>query len=389
VDLGREITLNVERDNPASAPFNPEISSAPSGESSALQQFIDDLPEQVALLDEKCVIIAANRAWKKTVEEHGYFESMPGHSYRDVCAAKAAEGYAPAIEAVAALDDISAGKRSFWQLSYNGGERWDGRDYQISVHRIGVGAATIISVTRFDLTEIFELRRAKASFAHWLSEGQALERQRMARELHDSTAQLLSGATLILSRLKLEPGCERTQAMVEELQALVREALQEIRLVTYLAHLPALEKMSLAEALGSVIEGFGRRTNLQVELEICGEATSFMADESVLYRVAQEALSNVHRHARATAVRATLCFRRCATHLVITDNGVGISREAIAGSSGAGVGLASMRSRLAEIGGRLTARTLSPGTAIIASIPNRGSLRPNAANSDERAIEPA
>ena len=126
-----------------------------------LQQLIDDLPEQIALVDEDCTIFAANGAWKRAAEEHGYADVLPGNNYRDFCARKAAEGYEPAREALAALDDIRADRRTFWQLIYNGRENWRGRDYQISFHRIWFGGHSFISITRFDLTEIFQLRRAR------------------------------------------------------------------------------------------------------------------------------------------------------------------------------------------------------------------------------------
>ena len=326
-----------------------------------MQQLIDDLPEQIALLDELCNILAVNRAWKETVEQHGYPEAMPGYNYRAFCANKAAEGYEPAIEAGAALDDISSGRRTFWQMTYNGRERWKGRDYQICIHRLDVGAQKIISVTRFDLTEIVQLRRAN-------SEGQAIERQRMARELHDSTSQLLAGAGLLLCRLKQEQAGEKALALVEELQQLIAETQQEIRLVSYLAHPPVLEKMGLVEALKSVVGGFGRRTSLEASFEIRGQAALVPPEvESALYRVAQEALSNAHRHAHAKMVRLFLCFRASAIHLVIADDGVGIS-ETLAGAGQAGVGIASMRSRLSEVGGRLMVRRLSRGTAVVASL---------------------
>ena len=167
-----------------------------------LQQLIDDLPEQIALLDEDCAIFAANRAWKQAVEDYGYLEALPGHNYRDFCASKAAEGYEPAVEALAALDDIWAGRRTFWQLIYNGRENWHGRDYQISFHRIWFGGRSFISVTRFDLTEILELRRERENLTASLMEGQAIERQRMGRELHDSAAQLLTSIGLVLGRLR-------------------------------------------------------------------------------------------------------------------------------------------------------------------------------------------
>ena len=148
------------------------------------------------------------------------------------------------------------------------------------------------------------------------------------------------------------------------------EAQKEIRSISYLAHPPALEKLGLIGATNSLVEGFDRRTNLEASFDFVGEPDSISpAAESAIYRVAQEALSNVHRHARATNVRVLLCFRRFALHLVIADDGIGISAESVAGDGHAGVGLASMRSRLAEMGGRLSIHRLAPGTAIVASLP--------------------
>ena len=213
--------------------------------SEPLQQLIDDLPEQIALLDEDCAIFAANRSWKHAAEEHGYLEALPGYNYRDFCASKAAEGYEPAVEALAALDDIWAGRRSFWQLIYNGRENWDGRDYQISFHRIWFGGRSFISVTRFDLTEILELRRARENLTASLMEGQAIERQRMGRELHDSAAQLLTSIGLVLGRLRQRSPEPESLILVEEVQDLLAEAHREIRSISYIAHPPSLMKLGL------------------------------------------------------------------------------------------------------------------------------------------------
>ena len=334
-----------------------------------MQQLIDDLPEQIALLDESCNILVANRAWRQIVEKFGYLDALPGHNYRTFCAKKAAEGYRPAMEAGAALDEMSSGKRTFWQYFYNGRERWSRHDFQIYFHRMEVGGRSLISVTRFDVTELVELRRLKHDFTTSLIEGQAVERQRMARELHDSTSQLLTTIGLLLGRLEHEAPNRESLGLVGELQDLVRETQQEIRSISYLAHPPALDHMGLAGAMKSLVEGFGRRTGLEASFEINGESVAISPpDEGVIYRIAQEALSNVHRHARATRLRALLCFRGSALHLVIADDGIGISPETLAGTGRLGVGLPSMRSRLEEIGGRLTVRRLSPGTAIVASV---------------------
>jgi signal transduction histidine kinase len=352
-------------------PTSPEalVLSPAALAAATMQELIDDLPEQIALLDEQGTILVANRAWNKTVIEHGYLEVLAGGNYRDFCAEKAAEGYHPAVEAIAAIDDICSGKRNFWQLIYNGQERWDGRDFQICIHRIAVGKERLISVTRFDLTEILQLRLAKDAVAHSFVEGQATERQRMARELHDSTSQSLVAIDLLLGHLKRCSQNREVLGVVAELQQLVGDTQREIRSISYLAHPPALQEHRLPEAIKSVVEGFGRRTQIQTSFEIEGDARLIpLGAETALYRVAQEALSNIHRHARPSRARLLLRVGPSATHLVIADDGVGIARAMLDGGS-AGVGIASMRTRLREIGGRLGIFNLSPGTAIVASVP--------------------
>lgn len=335
-----------------------------------MQPLIDALPEQIALLDNKGTIVAANRAWRKIVREHGHEEASLGRNYRDFCVISAATGYQPAVEAIAAFDDLASGRRKFWQLVYNGGERWSHHDFRICFHNIvGGGGRPLILVTRFDLTEVLALRRLKREFRTTLTKTQALERERLARELHDSTAQSLAAAGLLVGRLRHDTPNEEILQAVDELQQLLGEAQQEIRLIAYLAHPPALEKMGLVGALELLLEGFGRRTGLDTEFEIFGDPIPVSAAAEVaLYRIAQEALANVHRHARAKRIRLLLCFGKRATHLVIADDGVGIPPGTLADPGSAGVGLASMRARLSEIGGRLGLRRLSPGTAILASV---------------------
>lgn len=334
-----------------------------------MQQLIEDLPEQIALLDDDCTILVANSAWRKTAEGHGYFSALPGGNYRTFCEDKASEGYRPAAETVAALDEMMSGKRSYWQLVYNGEERWSGRDFQVCIHRMAGAASRLISVTRFDLTEILELRREKEDLHSSLTERQATERQRLARELHDSTSQSLAAIGLLLANLKHRSRSPEVLGIVDEIRDLLGEAQEEIRLISYLGHPPALEKLGLAEAIKSLVEGFGRRTKLGVSFEIRGTGVPITpANERAIYRIAQEALSNVQRHARATRTRILLCFGRSATHLLVVDDGIGITREEISGLKRPGVGLAGMRERMAEIGGRLSVQRLDPGTAIIASI---------------------
>ena len=369
-----EFFLNPERVRPSPA-WKPKPSRSHARShgvplAAAMQHLIDDLPEQVALIGEDCTILAVNRAWTNAMARLGYAGVAPGDNYRKICAKNAAEGYEPAVKALAALDEMLSGELHAWDLTFKGRDRWSDHEYQLCFHRVTVGGQHFITVTRSELTEILELRRLKDEYSKSLSDGQTTERQRLARELHDSTAQLLVAVGLLLSNLKRHSANHESVRVVEEIQELMAEAQKEIRSISYLAHPPALEKMGLIGATKALVEGFARRTDLEASFDFAGEPVPISeAAQGAIYRVAQEALSNVHRHARATTVAALLCFRGSTVHLIIADDGVGISSESRAGKGGAGVGLASMRSRIAELGGRLSIRRLSPGTAIVASVP--------------------
>ena len=334
----------------------------------SIQPLIEDLREQIALLDEQCEILVINRAWRDTVETRG-FRGLPGDNYRLFCAGMAAQGYDPAIQATVALDQIVSGRRSFWKLVYNGGQVWGGREFEICQRRIAIGGIPFILVTRFDLTELLQLRREKEDFTKAVTAGQADARQRLGRELHDGTSQVLTAIGLFLGRLKQEAHGAGSMAMIEELQGLLAEAQQEIRAISYLAHPPAVDKLGLPGAMKLLVEGFALRAGLDASFEIQGDYSRLPPpSKAAIYRVAQEALSNVHRHARARRVRLILVCRPLMTHFIVADDGVGIPAPARAGARG--VGLSSMRARLAEIGGRTTILDLSPGTAIVASVPS-------------------
>jgi two-component system NarL family sensor kinase len=382
-----QIDFQPRADRPGSVPpLNPRALwlLQPEEDSSAaaatLQQLIDDLPEQIALLDADCTILSVNRAWRQTVADHGYTTLEPGFNYRDFCNAMAAEGYQPAVEARRGLEEICSGRRDTWELVYNGQDRWSSRDYRIAFHRMQVGERRMISVTRVDVTELIELRRARQAAGQTILETQGVERQRLARELHDSTAQSLVAVSLLLGRLKQQYAGKECLDLVDELEGLIGEAQQEIRSISYLAHPPALAELGLVEAMNSLVVGFGRRTNLLATFDVVGDPVPLSAAaEGTLYRIAQEGLSNVHRHAAGTRVRVLLCFRSAMTHLIIADDGTGVSDRTLAELARTGVGLASMRARLSELGGRLSIRRLSPGTAVAVSLPAMHRLPPKLA----------
>ena len=157
-------------------------------------------------------------------------------------------------------------------------------------------------------------------------------------------------------------------SLIEEMRELVTETQQAIRSISYLTHPPLLDKLTLPEALKELVEGFGRRTGLDVKFERIGDAQlSCPAAEGAAYRIVQEALSNVHRHAKARGVSVRLSRGRSFTHVIIVDDGIGLPDDV-----SSGVGLAGMRSRLSELGGRLSILSRSQELRSSPASPQKG-----------------
>src|SRR5438309_3457169 len=156
-----------------------------------------------------------------------------------------------------------------------------------------------------------EGRRAKQASRDLLPLGQTTERQRLTRELHDSTSQLLVAAQLMAGRLKRTLSDHDALVIVNELQDLVKEVQQEIRSISYLSQPAALENVSFTEAVNTLVEGFGRRSGLIVSMHVVGgHVTDWPETGAALYRIVQEALSNILRHAHATTASVSVIARQ-------------------------------------------------------------------------------
>jgi len=270
-----------------------------------------------------------------------------------------------AIDVVRGIEEIIAGKRSSFQLVYRASDPEIGHEHQLCVNRFKVAGRKFASVTRYDVTRLAELRRLREDFSKSVLLSQADERRRIGREIHDSTMQLMACLDMKIGQFERSSPTAAQGALIEEMRELVTETQQAIRSISYLIHPPLLGKLTLPEALMELVEGFSRRTGLDVKFEAVGEAQMCNpAAEGAAYRIVQEALSNVHRHSNARRATVRLSQREAITHIVIADDGTGMPDYVRSG-----VGLAGMRSRLSELGGRLFIRSRSPGTAVIASIP--------------------
>ncbi|MFZ4779615.1 MAG: ATP-binding protein, partial [Terrimicrobiaceae bacterium] len=196
------------------------------------------------------------------------------------------------------------------------------------------------------------------------------ERRKIARELHDSTAQSLSALEMNMSLLEPMVGDEYMQRIVAETRQIARDCCLELRTISYLLHPPLLDEVGLPFALEWFTDGFTKRTAIVVTLQIMPDFPRLESEvETTLFRIIQEAMSNIYRHSGATHAWIKLNKTDAALHLEIRDNGSGFPEGEGAKS---GVGFAGMRERLAQLGGRLEIRSSPYGLSIVVTIDNHG-----------------
>ena len=193
---------------------------------------------------------------------------------------------------------------------------------------------------------------------------QELERQRLARELHDETGQALTSILLGLKGLEDVAGEEGLAASTSLLRELVVETLQDVRRLAVELRPKALDDFGLVPALERLVETFRDQTGIAVDLEPRLGGERLPSDvETTLYRITQEALTNVVKHAQANHVSIVLTRRDGSVSAVIEDDGRGFTGK----SSTNGLGLLGMHERVALVDGRLSVES-SPGRGTTLSI---------------------
>ena len=224
-----------------------------------------------------------------------------------------------------------------------------------------------------DLSALKRAERSMRQLSGWLLKSQDQERRRVARELHDSTAQDAAALAMNLSLLeRLMAGDARALRIVAESRKLTEHFAKEIRALSYLLHPPLLDELGLASALRPYVEGFGRRTGVQVDLRLPADLGRLPSDvETTLFRIAQEALANVHRHSGSPT--AEIMVERDAEYvrMEVIDQGCGLPPGLVDldGSVPLGVGILGMRERARQLGGVLKMDAGPGGTRIAVTLP--------------------
>jgi two-component system, NarL family, sensor histidine kinase DevS len=198
--------------------------------------------------------------------------------------------------------------------------------------------------------------------------GQELERQRLARELHDETGQALTSILLGLKAVEEARTGAETDAAATQLRELIVGTLQDVRRLAVELRPKALDDFGLVAALERLVSGFSESTGIAVELEASlGDERLPAEVETMLYRIVQEALTNVVKHARASRVSIILIRRDRKVTALVEDDGQGfdgaIERED-------GLGLLGMRERVALVDGRLMVESSAgSGTTLAVEVP--------------------
>ncbi len=198
------------------------------------------------------------------------------------------------------------------------------------------------------------------------------ERSRLARDLHDSVSQQLFSMTLTAqaARVQIEKNPARTAAQLERLQETAAAALAEMRALIFQLRPPGLSEQGLIAALQQHVAALGRREGLTVHLDVSGEERYARGVEQAIYRIMQEALNNVVKHAGACNVAIALDLQPDRTTLRVADDGVGFDLAVLEPSNGRHLGLISMRERAAEIGGSLDLHSHpGQGTEVVVVVP--------------------
>lgn len=201
-----------------------------------------------------------------------------------------------------------------------------------------------------------------------LMRAQDEERRRIARELHDSTGQVLAALGMNIG-LMAKQASELNLPKFEECRGLIRLAASEIRNLSYLLHPPLMDEAGLVSAVKEYASGFAARSGLSIQMEIDETIGRLDSDrEMALFRVIQESLGNVYRHSGSATATINLYRLDADIVLEIRDQGQGLPSET-GGALKLGVGIASMQERLRQIGGTLQIESGKAGTKVMAMLP--------------------
>jgi PAS domain S-box-containing protein len=247
-----------------------------------------------------------------------------------------------------------------------------------SLELLEVGNEKCILVASSDITERKETEQRLAELTGLLLRTQDDERRRIARELHDVTAQSVGLIMLNLAQVQKEASSvdERSKDKLQESLTLGEQALKDIRTLSYVLHPPLLDQAGLVTALKWYVKGFSERSGVKVTFSEEGNNGHRMPSEVeyALFRIVQESLTNIRRHTNSETAEIDVKRMPDRVLLSVRDRGKGLKLNLPRNGNGVesiGVGIPGMRHRLLQLGGELLVDSDPNGTTVTATVPVR------------------
>src|ERR1700691_2454129 len=206
------------------------------------------------------------------------------------------------------------------------------------------------------------------------------ERRRLARDLHDGLGQELAVAKMILDKMILQKSksADPPQETWTQASSIIDNAIQQVRTMSHLLHPPLLDEVGLLSALSWYVEGLTKRSGIETSLDVQPRDFPRLGAEveTAVFRIVQEALTNVFRHSEAHKVWITLNQLKGRISVSVRDDGRGVGENIVElRPDSVGVGIGGMRQRARELGGELRLRNAQPGTVVELTIPSSSHLQ--------------
>jgi PAS domain S-box-containing protein len=259
-------------------------------------------------------------------------------------------------------------------------------DVSLTISPVRDSGGRVIGASKVarDITERkrFDVAVKESELSARLLQLQDEERRRLARELHDGLGQHLAAMSMNASRIGREKSSLSADAArcADENSSLIEQVSAEIRTMSYLLHPPLLDELGLHSALEWYTSGFAERSKIATKLVLPAVSERLPQDyELCLFRVAQECLTNIHRHSGCSNTVVKLTRTPGKVELEITDDGRGVNQEVqekIASGASTGVGLRGLRERLNQLGGSFKLHSNGNGTTLIATLPFAECVQP-------------
>lgn len=245
-----------------------------------------------------------------------------------------------------------------------------GEDDEQMLHMFAASAATAVA-----MAQSVQADRLRSSLA-----AADAERRRWARELHDETLQSLGGLRVLLSSALRREDLERAQEAMREAVEHIEREIGNLRAIITELRPAALDELGLQTAIEALLDRHRQQSGFEIEAELALAGPSIPRErldgelETTVYRLVQEALTNVAKHAHATRVRVAVREDGSELEIEVQDNGIGFDPA----SSGQGYGLGGMQERVSLAGGQLGIDSGEQGTRVTARLPTRQRERPDA-----------